>query len=58
MAILEKSYEMPECQLDKITVYYETIGQGTPLLVLPGWTASANKDRDSRLEIENGIRSR
>jgi pimeloyl-ACP methyl ester carboxylesterase len=37
----EERYEMPEFQLDKITVYYESIGEGRPLLVLPGWTASA-----------------
>jgi pimeloyl-ACP methyl ester carboxylesterase len=30
-----------ECQLDNITVNYETHGRGRPLLLLPGWTMEA-----------------
>ena len=30
-----------ECQLDNITVFYETYGQGRPLILLPGWSLDA-----------------
>src|SRR5262249_4485594 len=26
-----------ECRLDRITVHYESLGDGRPLVVLPGW---------------------
>lgn len=26
-----------ECRLDRITVHYESVGEGRPLVVLPGW---------------------
>lgn len=31
-----------ECKLEGITVHYDVFGKGRPLLVLPGWTASAH----------------
>ncbi len=30
-----------ECQLENITVHYETYGEGRPLIMLPGWTMGA-----------------
>lgn len=30
-----------QCRLERITVNYETAGNGRPLLILPGWTMSA-----------------
>lgn len=29
-----------ECKLENITVYYETFGEGRPILMLPGWSLS------------------
>ena len=30
-----------ECELEGITVHYDVYGEGRPILLLPGWTASA-----------------
>lgn len=33
-----------ECQLENISVHYETYGQGRPLILLPGWTMEASRN--------------
>lgn len=30
-----------ECQLENITIHYETYGQGRPLILIPGWTMAS-----------------
>jgi pimeloyl-ACP methyl ester carboxylesterase len=32
-----------ECALENITVHYEVFGEGRPMIVLPGWTMSAEQ---------------
>jgi pimeloyl-ACP methyl ester carboxylesterase len=33
---------MMECELEGITLHYDVTGEGRPLLILPGWSASAH----------------
>ena len=35
-----------ECRLDGITVHYESIGSGRPLIFLPGWPDSGRVPAD------------
>lgn len=35
-----------ECELENITIHYETYGEGKPILFLPGWSLSARLTAD------------